>query len=98
MHVISSIRPYQRLIAVAAVAMAILLCVGWAAGDGGDAARQDVEQPRAMARYVNLTDSLPRLIFADGLVSLNDRCMVRRVKLNPKMPPIYVSGEPVGFC
>lgn len=67
---------------------------GW----GGDAARQEIEQPREMGRYVNLTDSLPRLIFADGLVSLNDRCMVRQVKLNRKMPPIYVSGEPVGFC
>ena len=43
-------------------------------------------------------DSLPKLRFADGMVSLNDRCMVRKVPLNPKMPPVYVSGHPVGFC
>lgn len=43
-------------------------------------------------------DSFPRLRFADGLVSLNERCMVRLVALNPKMPPVYVSGWPLGFC
>ncbi len=30
--------------------------------------------------------------------TMNDRCMVRRAKLNLKMPPVYVSGRPVGFC
>jgi hypothetical protein len=43
-------------------------------------------------------DSFPKLRFADGLVSLNDRCMVKQRELNPKMPPVYVSGRPVGFC
>jgi hypothetical protein len=43
-------------------------------------------------------DTMPMLRFADGQISLNDRCMVRLVKLNPKMPPVYVSGHPVGFC
>lgn len=43
-------------------------------------------------------DTLPRLRYGDGLVSLNDRCMVRHLELNPKMPPVYVSGRPVGFC
>ena len=51
-----------------------------------------------MASYVNPDDSLPHLRFPDGRISLNDRCMVRQVKLNVKMPPIYVGGEPVGFC
>lgn len=51
------------------------------------------------AEYVNPEDSLPRLRFrADGQVSLNDRCPVRKVKLNPKMPPAYVNGRPIGFC
>jgi hypothetical protein len=39
-----------------------------------------------------------RLRFADSLTSLNDRCMVRQVKLNPKVRPVYVNRLPVGFC
>jgi hypothetical protein len=49
--------------------------------------------------FVSDTDSLPYLKFRDdGQVSLNDRCAVRQVRLNPKMPPAYVNGRPVGFC
>ncbi len=36
--------------------------------------------------------------WSNGEVTLNDRCPVRKVKLNPSMPPIYVNGEPIGFC
>jgi hypothetical protein len=44
-------------------------------------------------------DSFPRVrYFETNLVSINDRCAVRKVKLNPKMPPVYVNGQPVGFC
>ena len=44
-------------------------------------------------------DSLPRLRFLEsGLLSINDRCPVRKVRLNPKMPPAWVNGRPVGFC
>lgn len=49
--------------------------------------------------YISETDSLPRLrYFESGLVSINDRCAVRKVKLNPKMRPAWVNGRPVGFC
>jgi hypothetical protein len=52
-----------------------------------------------MGEYVNAQDSLPRIrYFEDSQVSLNDRCAVRKAKLNTKMPPIYVNGQPVGFC
>jgi len=40
----------------------------------------------------------PRIQFGDGQLSLNDRCIVRQVKLNLRMPPIYVNGRPIGFC
>ena len=40
----------------------------------------------------------PRLKYADSLTSLNDRCMVRKAKLNPKVRPVYVNWQPVGFC
>jgi hypothetical protein len=52
-----------------------------------------------MGEYVNAQDSLPRLRYFDGSqVSLNDRCPNTKAKLNPKMPPIYVNGQPIGFC
>ena len=41
---------------------------------------------------------LPQIRFADGLVSVDDRCPVKKNKLNRKMPPIYANGQPVGFC
>ena len=49
--------------------------------------------------FVNPQDTLPRVrYFDDNQVSINDRCAVRKVKLNPKMPAVYVNGQPVGFC
>ena len=59
------------------------------------------EPPRpamtVMASYTD-TSAFPHLRFEDGAISLNDRCPVRRVKLNRKMPPVFVNGRPVGFC
>ena len=40
----------------------------------------------------------PRIKNADSLVSLNDRCMLRKSKLNPRVRPVYVNGQPLGFC
>jgi hypothetical protein len=48
--------------------------------------------------YADADTLFPRLRFADGQVSLNDRCPVRKVKLNRRMPPLYVNGRPIGFC
>jgi hypothetical protein len=64
--------------------------------------RKEESRPReymALGEYVNPEDSLPRVRYFDGdQVSLNDRCAVRKVKLNTKMPPVYVNGQPIGFC
>ena len=50
-------------------------------------------------RYLPMPDrDHPRLKYADSLESLNDRCIVRKAKLNLKMRPVYVNGQPVGFC
>jgi len=39
------------------------------------------------------------LRYRDGQVSLNDACAIRlENKLNPKIPPVYVNGQPIGFC
>ena len=40
----------------------------------------------------------PRLEYDDGQVSINDRCPVRRARLNPKIAPEWVNGKPLGFC
>ncbi len=52
----------------------------------------------ADVRYVNPTDSLPRIQFADAQISINDRCPVRSGKLSLRVPPVYVNGHPVAFC
>lgn len=55
--------------------------------------------PARSQRYMPTADpEHPRLKYADSLVSLNDRCIVRMVKLSPKVRPVYVSRMPVGFC
>ena len=49
--------------------------------------------------YVPQPDlNFPRIRYADSLVSMNDRCMVRQSRLGLSHPPVYVSRQPVGFC
>jgi len=36
--------------------------------------------------------------FADGQLSLNDRCPVKKGHLNVDAHPLFVNGRPVGFC
>jgi hypothetical protein len=38
------------------------------------------------------------LKYADSLTSVNDRCVITHNRLNPAMHPLYVNGQPVGFC
>jgi hypothetical protein len=84
-------RRSQRYLAVVAVLLVAFLACSKKSKDG----KKDY---MVLGEYVS-QDSLPRLRYFDGnQVSLNDRCAVRKVKLNPKMPPVYVNGQPVGFC
>ena len=49
--------------------------------------------------YSSPPDSLhPRVQYRDGSISLNDRCAVRMTKLSRSMRPVYVNGQPIGFC
>lgn len=68
----------------------------------GDDKPQTVEAPRPamtmMATVVDTALDYSPLRFEDDTISLNDRCPVRRARLNPKMPPVFVNGRPVGFC
>ena len=67
------------------------------AGCGGAEETPAVLQA-AVAQYVDPDAEFPRLRFVDGQISLNDRCPVRRSKLNRRLPPIRVNGRPIGFC
>ena len=50
-------------------------------------------------RMPSVRETHPRLRFVDGQVSLNDSCMiVTENPLNPSVPPLYVNGQPLGFC
>lgn len=50
-------------------------------------------------RYVPGEDpELPRVEYAEAVVSANDRCPVKKNKLNRRMPPLFVNGRPIGFC
>ncbi|MCP3918974.1 MAG: hypothetical protein GY711_25800 [bacterium] len=52
------------------------------------------------AMYVTTSDPKHPLVrYKDGQLSLNDSCAVLRGnKLNRRMPPAYVNGQPLGFC
>jgi hypothetical protein len=91
----------NRLIAQGYVAGALLLAIGCEGEAKKDNAAEvrDAKAYVAFAEFVNPEDSLPRLRYLDdGLVSVNERCAVRKVRLNPNMPPAYVNGRPIGFC
>ena len=87
-------------LAAAATAAILIACSGGAEREEKtETAPQQKPEYVAFAEFVNEEDSLPRLrFFESGLVSLNDRCPVLRVRLNPKMPPAWVNGRPIGFC
>ena len=89
MQAFVSSRLGPSLIGCLVLGAAVLVALGCETSD---------EAVSAEAHYVEAGDSLPRIQFGDGQVSLNDRCMVRQIKLNLRMPPVYVNGRPVGFC
>jgi hypothetical protein len=38
------------------------------------------------------------LRYADDLISVNDRCPVRKTRMGERMPPVLVNGKAIGFC
>lgn len=45
-----------------------------------------------------LHNPFPHLQMADGRISVNDRCPVRKVPLNKRLPTLFVNSRPIGFC
>jgi YHS domain-containing protein len=40
----------------------------------------------------------PHIRYADSLVSVNYRCTVRKLKMGNMTRPVYINGQPLGFC
>jgi hypothetical protein len=38
------------------------------------------------------------LRYSDDLISVNERCPVRKSRLGERMPPVLVNGKVIGFC
>jgi hypothetical protein len=74
-----------------ALALAIALCAC-----GGRPA--ELVPPIGKTEAVDPDSPFPRLRFADGSVSINDRCPVTKRKLSVYFPPVYVNGQAIGFC
>lgn len=77
--------------------------VVWLALLAGACGRSEREETVVLAEmgvaaFADTSAALSVLRFPDGTVSLNDRCPVRKSRLNPRMPAIYVNQHPVGFC
>ena len=58
----------------------------------------EVVPPIGKAELVDPSAELPRVRFADGSISANDRCPVTKRKLSVSFPPVYVNGMAIGFC
>lgn len=45
-----------------------------------------------------LRNPFPHLKLTGGAMTLNDKCPVRKVPLNLRLPTLFVNGQPIGFC
>jgi hypothetical protein len=79
------IRPDRSAATFAAACLAALVLVA----PGATRAQSKVPAPEP---------AFQRLKYSDSLTSVNDRCVVTHNKLNPAIHPLYVNGQPVGFC
>jgi YHS domain-containing protein len=65
----------------------------------GALAAASVPHAARAQRYVpGESREFPRVKYADSLVSVNDRCIVKKTRLNPAIRPVYVNWRPIGFC
>jgi hypothetical protein len=86
------------LVAAGGIVAFALLRGGPAPAPANAAAPETIHVALDGAHYIDEGDTLPRIQYADGSVTLNDRCMVKKNKLNLRLPPVFVNGHPIGFC
>jgi hypothetical protein len=104
-RVVGSVRSAARMALCALLAAS---CAGSGGMDSGGADPPADAMPMDPMRnlsddgifYVESGDAAhPRVRYLDGQVSLNQSCAIRlENKLNRKIPPVYVNGQPIGFC
>lgn len=70
----------------------------WLAFTGCGGRPTELVPPLGKAEFVDVAVEHPRLKFTDGSVSVNDTCPVTKRKLSVAFPPVYVNGQPIGFC
>jgi len=76
-----------------------VLCLSTALALGSIALLRPCSSLSQQYPYSTPPDSLhPRVQYKDGSISLNDRCAVRMTRLSRSMRPVYVNGQPIGFC
>jgi hypothetical protein len=81
---------WRAILLTALVAVALSTC--------SKKSKDDKHNYVELAEVISPEDSFPRLRYFDSkLVTINDRCAVRKSS-EPKMPAVYVNGQPVGFC
>ena len=85
----------KRLMYKLGVLIAVAGLAACGSESGEEAATSDAT---TVARFVDADAEFPQIEFPGGALSLNDRCPVRKNKLNTRVPPVYVNGKPVGFC
>jgi len=72
--------------------------------EAGEALAPMMRSPRPLSDdgifYVLGEDpARPRVRYLDGQIALDTSCAIRiGNKLNRKVPPVYVNGQPIGFC
>lgn len=58
----------------------------------------DAKGETVSIKYDSTLYAFPHLLMIDGELTVNNRCPVRRVRLNARVQPLFVNGRPVGFC
>jgi len=90
----------SKAILAALLAATSLVGLGADAADDTPAAEAPpkvFEEPAPVAPPPNPADLKP-ITYSDGVTSTNDRCPIRKGKLNTKIEPVWVNQHPVGFC
>jgi hypothetical protein len=76
----------------------IVLGLSWLVFSACGSRPAEIVASLGKAEIADATAEHPRLKFSDGSTSANDRCPVTKRKLNTAFPPVYVNGQPIGFC
>jgi hypothetical protein len=58
----------------------------------------DADGSHASKHRDSLHNAFPHMLMSNGAITLNDRCPVRKVPLNLRLPALFVNDKPIGFC